>query len=357
MTDAALRREALRFTVTGAVSPAAQARLSDVYSLFAQRPEPEPPASTAAWDARRQQLEARLTPIAQQVARRLGVGLEDDRIGGVPVVRLRPGTPRPGLGPLLFLHGGANVLLSARSSLILPALMAAATGREVLSIDYSLAPRATWRETTGEVMAVWLALLTAGLSPGAIGLLGDSAGGGLAAGAVLRLRDAQIALPGALILISPWSDVTATGDSYQTLADLDPCLTPGELAWSAAAYAVPQDQRHPYVSPVYGDYASPFPPTLIQGGTRELFLSHCVRHYQAIRSGGQLAVLDLYEGMPHVFQGLAPDCPETRTAIARAARFFEIHLEPASPAGSPARPRPRRPPEGRVQGSPPAPGD
>lgn len=84
---------------------------------------------------------------------------------------------------------------------------------------------------------------------------------------------------------------------------------------------------HPYVSPVYGNYSLPFPPTLIQGGTREVFLSNFVRHYQAIRDGGHEAVLDLYEGMPHVFQRLAPNAPETRIGINRAAAFSKQNLQ------------------------------
>ncbi|KQN49749.1 hypothetical protein ASE93_24015 [Serratia sp. Leaf50] len=70
----------------------------------------------------------------------------------------------------------------------------------------------------------------------------------------------------------------------------------------------------------------PFPPTLIQGGTREILLSNFVRHYQAIRAGEHEAVLDLYEGMPHVFQNVVPDASESKTAIARAVAFFERHL-------------------------------
>ena len=98
--------------------------------------------------------------------------------------------------------------------------------------------------------------------------------------------------------------------------------------WGANVYADPKDQKNPYASPVYGDYAKAFPPTLIQGGTREMLLSNFVRQYQAIRGGGHEAVLDLYEGMPHVFQGSLPNAPETHTAIARAAAFFKLHLKP-----------------------------
>src|SRR5213078_1548879 len=100
------------------------------------------------------------------------------------------------------------------------------------------------------------------------------------------------------------------------------------LKRAADAYAEPKDQRHPYVSPVYGDYSKGFPPTLIQGGTREIFLSHFVRQYRAIDGAGGVAVLDLYDGMPHVFQ-MRPemaDARETKVAMAKMAAFLKGHL-------------------------------
>ena len=103
-------------------------------------------------------------------------------------------------------------------------------------------------------------------------------------------------------------------------------LDPASSAWGADAYADPKDQTNPYVSAVYGDYSRPYPPTIIQGGTREMLLSNFVREYQVIRGGGHVAVLDLYEGMPHVFQNSIPDTPESHVAIARAAAFLNEHL-------------------------------
>src|SRR5262249_18457567 len=95
---------------------------------------------------------------------------------------------------------------------------------------------------------------------------------------------------------------------------------------AAAAYAEPKDQKHPYVSPVYGDFTKGFPPTLIQGGTKEIFLSNFVRQYQAIDSAGQTAILDIYEGMPHVFQGQLSDAPESKLAMKKMRTFLEKHL-------------------------------
>jgi monoterpene epsilon-lactone hydrolase len=196
----------------------------------------------------------------------------------------------------------------------------------VISVDYTLAPHADWKAITGEVVAVWRALLASGMDPRRAAIFGDSAGGSLAAGATLRLRDEALPLPAALYLVSPWSDIGLAGDSYATLAASYPLLALPTLKVAADAYARPADRRHPYVSPVYGDYARPFPPTLIQCGTREMFLSNCVRHYQAIRAGGHDAILDLYEGMPHAFPAYVPDTPETRTAVARAAAFLDERL-------------------------------
>ena len=95
---------------------------------------------------------------------------------------------------------------------------------------------------------------------------------------------------------------------------------------AADAYADPKDQKNPYVSPVYGDYSKGFPPTLIQGGTKEIFLSDFVREYRAIDSAGGTAVLDIYEGMPHVFQAVIFDSPESQQAIRKMKKFLEKYM-------------------------------
>ena len=81
-----------------------------------------------------------------------------------------------------------------------------------------------------------------------------------------------------------------------------------------------------FVSPVYGDYSKGFPPTLIQGGTKEIFLSNFVRQYQVLDAAGQTVKLDLYEGMPHVFQGQLPDAPESKLALRKMREFLRLHL-------------------------------
>ena len=302
-----------RFSVPDTVSPEAKAGLDALYGLLAA---PPPPSDIAAIVAKR----------SSDLIAKLRVTLTDDRIGGVKILRIRPAATRATGWTLVYLHGGGYVGGSTRAMIGLPALIAARTGSEVISIDYTLAPHADWRTITGEVVTVWRGLLAAGADPHASAIFGDSAGGSLTAGATLRLRDEGVPLPAALYLVSPWADISARGDTYGTLSASDPILALSTLAAAANAYARPEDRRHPYVSPVYGDYAKGFPPTLIQCGTREMFVSNCVREYQAIRGGGHEAVLDLYEGMPHAFPGYVPYAPETDQAVARAADFLAAHL-------------------------------
>ncbi len=318
----------LRFEVPTTVSPEAAKDLAAIYAVSSRLPPATKPVSLEDWDRQREALDKRMIPASNAVVARLGASVRDDQIGGVPVVRILPAGYKPSGRTLIYLHGGGYTRFSAHSRLGPPALVAAATGDEVISVDYTVAPRGNWRVITDQVLSVWRALLAKGTAPASIGIFGDSAGGGIAAGSVLKMRDQGLPLPGALYLMSPSSDITYTGDSYLTLSRVDPVLDLDSSKWGADVYADPKDQKNPYVSPVYGDYAKAFPPTLIQGGTREMLLSNFVREYQVIRGGGHEAVLDLYEGMPHVFQGSVPNTPETRTAIARAAAFLKTHLTP-----------------------------
>jgi epsilon-lactone hydrolase len=93
----------------------------------------------------------------------------------------------------------------------------------------------------------------------------------------------------------------------------------------AAAYANPADQKIPYVSPIYGNFSKGFPPTLIQAGTKEIVLSDSVRLYQALDQAGIPVKLDVYEGMPHVFQGMF-NTPESKIAISKMNDFLKHYL-------------------------------
>ncbi|MDJ0992310.1 MAG: alpha/beta hydrolase [Dinoroseobacter sp.] len=297
-------------------------------SLGASRFGPFPaPDDLDGWRQLQDEVNAVREPEAEQMAEAHGVALRDITIGGVPVLEVTPDERVREDKIAVYTHGGAYTLNSARAAFTGAILFAAETGLKVMSIDYTLAPHSQWQDTTDEVLAVFSDLAEMGFPAEDIVLYGDSAGGSLAAGSVLKMRDQGMDMPAALILWSPWSDIGEVGDSYFTMRDAEPFYTYADvLGPSALACADEEDHKHPYVSPVYGDYTQGFPPTLIQGGTKELFLSNLVRHYQALDQAGQTVKLDLYEGMPHVFQSVMPNSRESRIALAKSAAWVKEHL-------------------------------
>ena len=138
-----------------------------------------------------------------------------------------------------------------------------------------------WRPTTHTPPRSTIASRsTAGCSrsspPERIVVGGGSAGGNLAAALMLRARDEGLPFPAALVLLTPEADLTESGDSFKTNLGID-CVLQQSLAEMSALYAGDHDLTDPYLSPLFGDYTPPFPPTFIQAGTRDLFLSNAVR--------------------------------------------------------------------------------
>jgi acetyl esterase/lipase len=316
------------FRVPDTVSPEARKYLA---SLPDPATFPEWPVADdlAGWKKAWEATEAASEPKVQATLKRYQPTVEARKLGGVPVLDVKPMGWKDNRKVLVHLHGGAYTMHSAHSRLTSSVPGATATGLRVISVNYTNAPAGKWPKVTDEVLAVLEGLQKEGYRLKDIALYGESAGGALAAGAVLKMRDRGLGMPAALVLWSPWADITDRGDSAITMKQFEPFFVyEKHYKPAAAAYADPKDQKHPYVSPVYGDYGKGFPPTLIQGGTREVFLSHFVRLYRVIDAADGSAVLDLYDGMPHVFQ-MRPelaDAPETRTALKKMASFLKRHL-------------------------------
>ena len=316
----------LRFRVPDSVSKQAAAKLCALYAQAQARP-PMPPLKTIEdFDRMNAAVEAGAVPASQKFAAAMGVRSLRETIAGVSVLRIIPPNAQRGRPPLVYIHGGGYIVLSALSMQVLPSLLGKALGREIISIDYTLAPRGNVNTISDQVIAVWRALVASGNDPRAMGLFGDSAGGNMAAAFTLKMRDQGVPLPGALYLLSPGADLTMSGDTVTTIGPDDPMLEAKDFTTYHNAYAAGMDVKNPYISPLFGDYTKSFPPTLIQAGTRELLLSEAVREYQAIRAGGHEAVLDVYEGMPHVFPAMLANTPESDTAITTVAAFFRQHL-------------------------------
>ena len=315
------------FYVPTSVSAEAQAVIRS-FDPSTRNVRTPPPGDLAAWKEMQARFEREQQENNREVVQHYGASVERIKLGGVPVLDIKPKGWQQTAKLLVYTHGGAYALFSASSTLVCAVPVAAETGYRILSIDYTLAPQAKFQTITDQVISVFEAIYRKH-QPKDVALYGDSAGGGMAAGTVLKMRDRGLDLPAAVILWSPWSDITEVGDTYQTLREADPVLNyPLALKNAAGAYAPPEDQKHPYVSPVYGDYSKGFPPTLIQAGTKETFLSNAIRHYQAFDQAGIPVKLDLYEGMWHVFQAFPWWLPESKLARQKVGRFLKQNLMP-----------------------------
>lgn len=312
-----------RLAIAPSVSAEAAAILRRIGAALESMSTRDPPAALADFDEAAAQggAFAELIGAAPLAALRPETHAWD--ADGVPVLTVRPRDARNGAAPLVYVHGGGFVGGSARTNLLTAAIAAATSGRVVHSIDYTLAPRARYRVILDQVVRAWSAV--AARTPTAPGLLGDSAGGCIAAAATLMLRDAAARAPAALVLLSPVVDLAGGGDTNTTLAPVD-YLDRRMLEPALRAYADPSDWADPLVSPIHGDFTKGFPPVLNQVGTREILLSDAVRFHRALRMAGQRSRLEVYEGMPHVFQPMLADAPEGRTVWAEMSEFWAEHL-------------------------------
>ena len=153
---------------------------------------------------------------------------------------------------------------------------------------------------------------------------GDSAGGGLALALCLFLRDHGMPQPAGLVLMSPWADLTCSGDSYEFNFEHDPLFgNSRESMLYNSSYIGGSDPRDPYISPVFGDFRG-LPPMLLQAGSHEMLLSDTLEAAQNARRAGVKRRVSVYEGMFHVFQMSMDLVPESREAWDEVARFMQI---------------------------------
>ncbi len=306
------------------ISPEAQQFLRNVTP-----PRDGNPQSLADWQRLRREVNGGMRPAAEALLRKSGARTQSSELGGVKVLTVTAGRATNASGSvILYLHGGAFTLEDPFVTLPLSIPVAEQTGLKVIAVDYRLAPEHPYPAALDDCLAVYRDLLKTH-RPGQIGVYGDSAGGGLALSLVLRAHAEKLPMPAVLALISPWADLTNTGDTYATLKGISPVLDyEKNLRASATAYAGKRDLKDPLISPVYADYPAHFPPTLIQIGTRDMFLSNCARLQRKLKTASANTVeLSLWEGMWHNFQAYS-DIPEAGQALTELSRFLAQPLIP-----------------------------
>ncbi len=257
------------------------------------------PASTAPEDLKRQRLGQEA--LGRLLTPPIGFSWEPFEVDGIPAAWVRPEGGHDRSKMILYCHGGGYTSGTLGYARLLASRMALATGYEVLAFQYRLAPEHTYPEALEDARLIWEYLMFLGWGAREIILAGDSAGGNLALELALDLRNAQRMLPSRLILFSPWTDMTATADSYTECADKDPLLTREYIEAVREAYAPGADWNEACYSPLFANLRG-LPPTLIQVGGREILRDDSTRLYQKLQEAQVPAVLQTWPDMWHVFQ-------------------------------------------------------
>ena len=246
---------------------------------------------------------------------------EPFRLKGMAAAWVRPDWPHDKRRVILYCHGGGYTSGNLGYSRPLASKLTNVTGWETLCFEYRLAPENPFPAAVDDARRAWDYLMYLGYGARDVVLAGDSAGGNLALVLCHQLKQAGRQLPGRLVLMSPWTDMTASGKSYKSCKALDPMLTYEYIEAVRAAYTGPDaDWAKPCYSPLFADLRG-LPPTLVQVGTNEILRSDSERLAEAIHRAGGYAVLEVYAECWHVFQQMP--IHRAVAAMESAGRFVQ----------------------------------
>ncbi len=252
-----------------------------------------------------------------------GFSLED-----VPILDVRPRNWKHEQKVAIYTHGGGLTLYSAASTLSRAALFADDTALRVISVDYTLAPMATFEKITDQVVTAVQTVLSKGYRMGDIIMLGEDSGAGVVVASILKLRNLGLKLPAAALLISPCLDLSAGDDTDYPRRNRPDSYLFNHLA-SEADPGNAAKRWNVCMGSVYADFFQGFSPTLIQGSTQEIWLDKFLRLYHGLKASEVQVRLDLYEGVPHGFQFEVPDRTESQVARRKLREFARVRLAQA----------------------------
>ena len=266
------------------------------------------------------------------------VEVMETTVGSMYAEWIRVDRPHSGKKIILYCHGGGYSTGSPLYARTLTTKLASLLSMDVFCFDYRLAPEHPYPAAVDDAQAAWDYLMLQGYGAKDIFVAGDSAGGNLALALGLRLKEQKRMLPAGFVLMSPWTDLTVSGKTHETKADVDPVLNQNYLNEMIENY-VPQAKKvqeqetadlqaagteegkpgakpvssnfeelfdteylqNPEISPLFGDFTG-FPPTYIQVGELEVLMSDSIMLQKKMSKDGVSVSLDTYKNMWHVFQ-------------------------------------------------------
>lgn len=226
---------------------------------------------------------------------------------------------------VLYLHGGGYRIGSLHGYRPILSQFAATIGLRLLAIDYRLAPEHPFPAGLDDAVAAYEWLLAEGIDASRVALMGDSAGGGLAAACALAIAARGLPHPAAVVCLSPFADCTLSGDSYRRNAASDPLFDLAAARVAVADYLAGAPADDPLASPVFGSYRD-LPPLLVHASASEALADDAVLLAAAVHRSGGTVTCGLWPGLSHVWHAMGPAVPEARDAMAEVAAFLASHL-------------------------------
>jgi len=243
------------------------------------------------------------------------------------------GGPTPDVDrAVLYFHGGGFQIGSLRSHHGLMSAIASASSFPVLGFEYRLAPENRYPAAHQDSLKAYAALCALMGNGARIALAGDSAGGNLALATAVAARRSGLPAPSCLVLISPWLDLSMSGDSYRSRAELDFFSKPNQLRAMAKTYlGRDRDPSQPSCSSVFDDLSG-LPPVLVHAGDHDITLDDATALEARANAAGTPVQLKVWAGMFHHFQ-MFQELPEAQESMADIASFLKAQL---GPEGSPS---------------------
>lgn len=215
---------------------------------------------------------------------------------------------------ILYAHGGGFIAGSRLASRNLCASLAHESASRLLLPEYRLAPEYPFPTALEDLFNAYKWLMENGTAPSDIILSGDGTGANLAVALVHYLQKYRAPNPGAVLVISPWMDLTCQTASFTTRKNPDPFYSRDILSQLATLYTYQDNFKNPLVSPIHGDYLA-FPPLYVQCGSREILIDDAKDLVSRVIAAGGNAKLDIQEGMWHLFQAADSLTPRAHLAV------------------------------------------
>lgn len=237
------------------------------------------------------------------------------------IPKAKPGTDKV----LLYFHGGGYAAGSIITHRAQVSQLVMLSGIKALLIEYRLAPEHKYPAPIEDAVLAYDWLLANNYLPEHIAFGGDSAGGGLTVATLLYLRDQGKPLPKCAICLSPWLDLTLSGESQVTKELAEPMLIKEAFPLWISNYLDDADARSLYASPVFAELHG-LPPIYVQVGSEELLLDDSVRFMEKAKAAGSTVTLEIFEGYFHVFQAFFRVLKKAREANKKLAAFLVQEL-------------------------------